>query len=110
MNVFGSGQGRGKACGNAVRIAITSLDEKSDVLFLHAAATSIKSFSGLLNDFNAGNTHPLTVTSTISIDPSVTYPKVNFEAGVKHKANLQVLMEKKTRATEELDLLDFNFD
>ena len=110
MNVFGSGQGRGKACGNAARIAITSLDEKSDVFFLHVAATSIKSFSGLLTGFSTEKVHPLTVATTISIDPKVTYPKVNFEAGLKHKANLQVLMGKKNKAKEELDLLNFDFD
>lgn len=110
MNEWGSGIGRGKACGNAVRIAVTSLDENSDILFLHVAATSIKSFSGLLTNFQTEQVHPLTVATTISIDPKVTYPKVSFEAGLKHKANLQVLMSKKEKAKEELDLLNFDFD
>ena len=83
QNQFGSALvGKGKACKNNRRLAVMpeNADDKTEPWLLDVAPTSIKSFDSLIRTLTNGGMMPFQIVAKVSLDDSVDYPKLEFEA------------------------------
>lgn len=104
-NQFGSAPvGKGKACKNTVRLAITpaGADENSPVWVLKVSPSAIKAWSGYMRKLAAAGLHPMQVVTQISFDPNQAYPSLQFEAKGEHD-NLGAIAALRAQAASVLE-------
>lgn len=106
QNVFGSALvGKGKACKNTRRLAVLpeNADDKSEIWILDVAPTSIKGFDGLVRTLTSGQMMPFQIVTKVSLDDSVDYAKLEFEALDALPLDRQAFfMEQRDKAAELL--------
>jgi hypothetical protein len=109
MNQWGSGQGgKGKACGNKVRVALAPPDanEKTPVYIITVSPTGYNPFNKMIAALINRGTPPITVTSAVGFDPDKAFASVRFTPGEEHD-NLEAMLKLKEKAQ---DLLNRGFD
>lgn len=111
-NAFGSGDGRGKACKNGVRLAVLEAERSDgDVYTMTLPATSLKNFGAFVRSItDVLKVHTWMVAVDVDFDPSpkLTYPVVTFAnpALVKEKP-MQAAIMRNLPACRDLLMQDF---
>ena len=85
FNKFGSAMtGRGKACKNTIRLAVTAGDFTIDTepMLLNVSPTGITSWSNYMNGIIVMEKHPVQFITEITFDVNQSYPKLQFKVGV----------------------------
>jgi hypothetical protein len=80
-NEFGSA-GRGKACGNAITLALLpeGYDGTSELLTIKVSATGISGWSSYVRSLAGQGVDPMQVVTSIDFKPGVTYPSLIFKS------------------------------
>lgn len=111
-NEWGSadnGKGRGKDCKNMIRLAVIppDADEKTSVLYLDLAPTSIGTFNKLLQKTQV----PLqTIVVKATLDDKVDFAKIILTPVGRISESLVPILMDKIKAAEPLLLRGFDYD
>lgn len=103
MNQFGS-DGEGKACKNSRLLAVLPPDAAEDdpIWLLEVSPTAIKGFDGYVGSVaRQFQLPPIGVVTTVTLDPSVDYAKLQF-GNPQPNANLEVHFARKSEAHDML--------
>lgn len=107
MNKFGSSQtgGSGKACSNRYRLAIVppGATADSEIWLMNVPPTSLTAWTTYIKkaEMQKGNAGFCRVVTQITLDPNVTYPKLQFKA-IGDAENLPVILALKRQANDIL--------
>lgn len=103
MNEYGS-DGNGKACKNARLLAVLPPDANADtpLWLLEVSPTALKGFDGYVqNVTRVFGTPPVSVVTTVSLDPNVTYGKLMF-SNPQPNTNLEACFARQNEARQLL--------
>jgi hypothetical protein len=103
-NEWGSGNGKGKACQNTVRIAIVppDADAEAEPMTIKISPSGLASWNKLNADLITAELLPIQIVVDISFDPNVTYPKLQFKAAEPHD-NVELFWALREKAQSLLD-------
>jgi hypothetical protein len=80
QNQFGS-KGRGKACSNAVVLAVLPDDftEESELFTIKVSATALKHWTKYVRELSSIGMDPIQVVTSLSFDADLAYPSLRFK-------------------------------
>lgn len=100
MNVFGSKitatGAKAKRCSDSKRLLVVSpKDIAGEIYMLNVSATALKTWNTYIKMLTRGGVHPQTVTTTLSFEEDVDYPKLTFQyAGTLDAAQIGAVVAR----------------
>ncbi len=105
MNKFGSAPtGKGKACRNTVRIAVTPPDADAETMpmLISASPKALKSWAAFLRNLEVVGLLPVQIVTEIAFDQNEAYPLLTFKPLQPHD-NLELFWALREKAQALLD-------